>query len=125
MINSGPVPPNPAELLMSGKMHDLFAHLKETFDYIILDTAPVGLVSDTFSMVPYTDLTLYIVRHQFSLKETLQYLNHLKEKEKLPGIAILINGIKHNSFDYGYGYGYGYSGAGYGYSDDKIKKGKR
>ena len=103
-------------------MNDLFTHLKQEFDYIILDTAPVGLVSDTFSLAAYADLTLYIVRHQFSLKETLQYLNHLKEQEKLPGIAILINGIKHNSFDYGYGYGYGYSGAGYGYSDDKIKK---
>ncbi|MBN9299321.1 MAG: polysaccharide biosynthesis tyrosine autokinase [Filimonas sp.] len=122
MINSGPVPPNPAELLMSERMNDLFTHLKQEFDYIILDSAPVGLVSDTFSLATYADLTLYIVRHQFSLKETLQYLNHLKEQEKLPGIAILINGIKHNSFDYGYGYGYGYSGAGYGYSDDKIKK---
>jgi len=109
IISSGPISPNPAELLLDEKVAILFKELRATFDYIVIDSAPVGLVSDTFSITKFADITLYIVRHKLSLKPTLTFLQTIFEEKKLPHVGIVINGIKTRRFEYGYGYGAYYS----------------
>jgi capsular exopolysaccharide synthesis family protein len=116
IISSGPISPNPAELLLNEKVITLFDELRATFDYIIIDSAPVGLVSDTFSITKFADVTLYIVRHKLSLKPTLTFLQTLFEEKKLPYVGIVINGIKTRRFEYGYGYGAYYSS----YSGEEV-----
>lgn len=107
-ISSGPLAPNPAEMLLSPRIDLLFTFLKSNYDYIILDTAPIGLVSDTFSITKYVDTTLYIVRHKLSLKPSIQFMNEMADEAKLVNVGIIINGIKSSKFLYGYTYKYGY-----------------
>ena len=135
LISSGVVPPNPAELLMSDeKLQDMFSHLKETYEYIIIDTAPLGLVSDAKLLSKYSDLNLYIVRHRYTLKSHIAFVDSLYSNKILPNIALVVNdavtkgvssyysGYGAGSYlyggYYGYSYGYGYS-YNYGYSSDK------
>ena len=129
VIPCGPVPPNPAELLLDEKLDELMQKLKEEFEYIIIDTAPIGLVSDAIMLGRYADATLYIVRHNYTFKRQLQLLKETYNNKRLPKMSLVINDIKTEG-GYGryYGYGgYGYSGYGYGYGsdyfDDKKPKG--
>jgi capsular exopolysaccharide synthesis family protein len=126
VILSGPVPPNPSELIMSDRMGELIEELKKTYDYIILDTPPVGLVSDALELSQYSDVTLYIVRQNFSKKEMITLLNNRVKRGELDNASIIFNGFENKAkygAGYGYGYGYGY-GNGYGsysngYTDEK------
>ncbi len=117
LLPSGPVPPNPAELLETKEMQQLFVKLKKTYDYIILDTPPVALVSDSLSLAPFADLTLYVVRQNYSQKDVINIVNQMSAEERLPNIGLLINDIK-PSRSMGYNYYYGYNrGYNYGYYD--------
>jgi tyrosine-protein kinase Etk/Wzc len=120
VIPCGPIPPNPSEMLLNEKLSDLFDYVKSAFDVIIIDTAPVGLVSDAFTLSRYADSTLYIVRMGYTLKKQMHFIEELYSNNKLPQIGLLVNDIKTSSHYYSYGnyggYGYGY-GYGYGHNN--------
>lgn len=119
VIPCGPVPPNPAEMLLNEKVDQLFAELKKNFDAIIIDTAPVGLVSDAITLGRYADSSVYIVRHGYTMKKQIQLIDDLYRNNKLPHLSIIINDIQAQGGYGGYGYGdYGY-GYGYGYGTEK------
>ena len=110
IITSGPIPPNPAELIASEKCNELFALLKERYDYIIIDTPPLGLVTDAFLLIKHSDVNLFIVRQGVTNKNIFESIVKDLEKRDL-NVSIVINGIQTNK---GYGYGYGKK-YGYGY----------
>ena len=108
IITSGIIPPNPAELLMSERVRELFTEAKKHYDYIIVDTAPVGLVTDTFLIKDYADLTVYITRLNVLEKNSLGILKEIHQGKKLNNITVLVNGIDYsdgNGVRRGYGYG--------------------
>lgn len=117
-IPSGPIPPNPAELLLTDRMRVAAEELKKKFDVVIFDAPPIGAVADAFAMEPYVDVSLFIVRYRHSQLQALELIQNVKEENKLPNPAIVLNDAKmhQNSYSYGYGYGYGY---GY-YADDSL-----
>ena len=121
IIGSGPIPPNPAEMLMSERTSALMAELKGKFDYIIIDAPPVGIVTDAQLMASYADICLYMVRQKYTFKSQLEIVEALRLENKMKRIGIVVNDIK---LSVGYGYGYGYSyGYGYGYGDDSDQRG--
>lgn len=125
VLPCGPVPPNPAELLLDPKVEELFVQLKQQFDVILIDTPPVGMVSDAMTLGKFADSTLYIVRQGISYKKQLLLIDELYRENKIPKISIVLNDVKIKP-GYGYyGYGrYGYGGGdGYGYfEEDKRLK---
>lgn len=106
VISSGPIPPNPAELLIHDRIDSLMETLERDFDYIIMDAPPVGLVTDAQLLSNHADLTLYIVREGYTFKEQLAIPEDIFRNNKIKGMAILLNGATINT-SYGYGYGYG------------------
>ncbi|RFS22015.1 capsular biosynthesis protein [Chitinophaga silvatica] len=119
LVTSGPIPPNPTELLLQPRTEELFKFLNEHFDYIIIDSAPIGLVTDAQVLARFADATLYLVRHGVTFKQQLQISRDMYLEHKLPRINIVINDVKTKS-SYGYGYGSGY-GYGYGYQSTTKK----
>ena len=122
MINAGPVAPNPNELLAKPKLDELIKNLREQFDFIIIDTAPVGLVSDSLMLNRIADVNLYIVRADYTPKKNIEDATIMYNEEKLKNMYFILNSVDYNkrSYRYGYGkkYGYGYSmkkGLAYGY----------
>ena len=115
---SGIVAPNPGELVLGDNNRIFFEEMKKRYDYIIIDSAPVGLVSDTFSLAPFVDTTLFIVRHRYTFKRQLEFIDEVFVQRKLPRVWIVVNDLKMGArfgyYGYGYGKGYGY-GYGYGY----------
>lgn len=107
VLPAGVIPPNPTELLMSKKVGELFAQFKKEYDYIIVDMAPVSLVSDTLMLSQYADATVYVVRANFLDKRMLHIPKILYKEGKLNNMSILLNDTTLNK-SYGYGYGYGY-----------------
>jgi tyrosine-protein kinase Etk/Wzc len=107
ILPAGVIPPNPTELLMSKKVGELFAQFKKEYDYIIVDMAPVSLVSDTLMLSQYADATLYVVRANYLDKRMLHIPKILYKEGKLTNMAVVLNDTVHNK-SYGYGYGYGY-----------------
>ncbi|MBF4485985.1 tyrosine-protein kinase [Flavobacterium sp. CSZ] len=122
VILSGPIPPNPSELILSDAMGDLILELKQQYDYIILDTPPVGLVSDALELAQYADVTLYIVRQNYTKKDMITLLNTRVQRGELANASIILNGYE-NKAKYGtaYGYGYGYGAYSNGYHDEVNK----
>ncbi|GAA4320947.1 GumC family protein [Compostibacter hankyongensis] len=119
-VPSGPIPPNPAELILNERMDKLIDHLKSNFDIVLLDTPPIGLVTDAQLLTKYVDVCLFIVRHNYTLKGQVQIIAQLYQQKKFPNLTIVLNDIKSGDayrYQYGYGYGYGY------YSDD-AKRGR-
>lgn len=118
-INSGPIPPNPAELLLQPAMQEMVVYLKDHFDYIIMDTPPVGLVTDAQILGEYSDVCLYIVRHQYTMKGQVKLLESYFKQKRLPHLGVILNDIKSGDayrYNYGtYGYGNGY------YSEAEIE----
>ncbi|MFC4873121.1 GumC family protein [Negadavirga shengliensis] len=108
-IGCGAIPEDPAELMLSPKAGFLIKCLKERFDYIIIDTAPVGTVSDAFNLSPYIDLALVLVRYNYTSKDNLIFLEELKLNNKLKKTMIVMNDAKIGNGYYGYNYGYGYT----------------
>lgn len=122
---AGPIPPNPAELLLSHNMHSLFKKLREEYDFIVVDSAPAGLVSDSFILQEYVDITLYIIRQQYTLLKQMDFISELYETGKLRNISIVVNDVKmggrYGYYGYNYGYGYSYSYKyGYGYGKNGV-----
>ncbi len=117
MINAGPVAPNPNELLAKSKLDELIKDLREQFDFIIIDTAPVGLVSDSLMLNRIADINLYIVRADYTPKKNIVDATIIYNEEKLNNMYFILNSVDFNKRYYKYGYGKQY---GYGYS---LKKG--
>ncbi len=119
IVPPGPIPPNPAELLLNGNFAKMIEEMRKEYDYILIDTPPLGLISDAEIMADYADLSLFVVRHDHSLKEAVEkILGPIKEDSKFWPSAVVFNGLKTRGmtkYGRGYGYGGGY-GAGYGYS---------
>ncbi len=124
VILSGPIPPNPAELLMNERMEELIEKAKQNYDYIIVDTAPTMIVTDTLLISQLADYTLYVTRADFTEKNLLQFPKDLKKQGKLKGIAVILNDVDYSKFSYGAQYGYSY-GYGYGYGADKESRWER
>jgi capsular exopolysaccharide synthesis family protein len=128
VLACGPIPPNPSELLLDPKVDDLFAYLKERFEVIVIDTAPVGMVSDALTLGKYADCSVYIVRQGVTHKKQLELINEFHHQGKLPKLNVILNDIRlhagYGYYGYGrYGYGYGKSyGYGHGYYDDDKKE---
>lgn len=107
LLMAGPTPPNPTELLARESMSSIFAILRNKYDYIILDTAPVGLVTDTLQVAKHADVTAFVCRADYTQKSAFTYINSLHDEHKLPNMSIIINGIDMSRKKYGYYYGYG------------------
>ena len=118
ILPAGIIPPNPAELLSRKNLDRAMDYLKEVYDYIILDTAPVGLVTDTLIISRVTDATVYICRADYTPKSNMELVNSLCKEGKLKNLSIVLNGIDMSKKKYGYYYGYGkygkYGRYGYG-----------
>lgn len=122
LIACGPIPPNPSELIISEAMDEFIEELKTRYDYIILDTPPVGLVADAVELAKYADVTLYIMRQNYTKKDMVTLLNNRYKRGELNNVSIIFNGYENKAkYGYAYGYGYGYSYAHYseGYHDDE------
>ena len=118
IILPGPIPPNPNELIASNKTYHMFEALKQQFDYIIIDTPPVGIVADALLLVSFADTVLFLVRHNYTRKQMLLNVLNTLYSRKVSNINIIINDlpISKNRFGSAYGYGYNYNYAyGYGY----------
>jgi tyrosine-protein kinase Etk/Wzc len=109
-IPTGQLPDNPSELLLNGRIEFLLEMLEETFDYIILDTAPVTPVTDAYLLSPMCDLTLFVIRHRYTPKYYVQKMKEAQHMNQLKNVAIIYNGIVSSRYDNMYGdrYSYGY-----------------
>ena len=115
ILPGGAVPPNPTELLARDGLEKAIETLKANFDYVILDTAPVGMVTDTLLIGRTADLSVYVCRADYTRKTEFTLINELMENNKLPNLCIAINGLDLQKKKYGYYYGYGKYGKHYGY----------
>lgn len=128
ILPGGAVPPNPTELLARDGLDKAIGTLKQHFDYVILDTAPVGMVTDTLLIGRVADLSVYVCRADYTHKAEFTLINELTENNKLPNLCIAINGLDLQKKKYGYYYGYGKYGKyygygkryGYGYGEHKV-----
>ncbi|MEI6946700.1 polysaccharide biosynthesis tyrosine autokinase [Paraflavisolibacter sp. H34] len=110
IVPSGPIPPNPSELLMNGRLKELLEYAEQHFDCVIVDTAPVGPVTDAFILMPLCNVTLYVVRQGYTPKATLQRLDEIYQLHQHKNMAVVFNGVKpkgltayKNTYEYGYG----------------------
>ncbi len=122
ILMAGPVPPNPGELVTRGSLEDTIEALKEHYDYILLDTAPVGLVTDTLALGRISNATVYVCRADFTAKSSFSLINSLSIEKKLPNMSVVLNGVDLSKKKYGYYYGYGRYGkyGKYGYGNGKY-----
>ncbi|WP_309640381.1 polysaccharide biosynthesis tyrosine autokinase [Flavobacterium sp.] len=118
VLPSGIVPPNPVDLLMNNRIDEMFEQVKKEYDYIIVDTAPVNLVTDTLLVAKNADIFIYVIRANFLDKRLIKTIESIYRDKKLPNMAVLLNDTKWRK-TYGYGYGYGY---GYSYIQEEDKK---
>ena len=109
LIYSGKIPPNPSELLMNEKFGKLIEEVSLDYDYVVVDTAPLMVVTDTLLLTKYSNHLLYVVRAGSTEKKVLEFPMKLKEEGKINGLAFILNGVKDADLGYGGKYGYGYS----------------
>ncbi len=122
LILSGKIPPNPSELILNEKTAELFKNLSEKYDQIIIDTPPMGLVSDAMELQRYADVAVFIVREDYTLKSLVKDIDEKHQKKQMKNLGIIYNDFKVNTYKkYGYGHKYGY-GYGYGYGEYFDKK---
>ena len=110
LLMAGPVPPNPAELIARNSLDTIIEILKEKYDYIMIDTAPVGLVTDTLQIARVTNVSVYMCRADYTPKASFAMINSLAKEEKLPNMAMVLNGVDMSKRKYSYYYGYGKCG---------------
>ena len=124
-IQSGPIPPNPNELLSKAIVGQFFNQIRTEFDYIVVDSAPVGVVSDTFLLARHTHATIYVVRENYTEKDTIQFINNLAQDKRLKNVGVVLNQTTsnaHGRYKYGYKYSYRYRyGYAQGYSNGENK----
>lgn len=122
-IYAGPIPPNPSEFVLSVKMKEIIEKAKKDFDYVIIDTPPAGLLSDSIFLMQYVDATIFVLNARSSTKKVITFIEDIIADNKINNILLVLNGIERikkryyyqgYGYSYGYGYGYGY-GKGYGY----------
>jgi tyrosine-protein kinase Etk/Wzc len=124
-ITAGPIPPNPSELIISERMQEIIEELKGEYDMVVIDTPPVGLVTDGVTLIKNADYPLYIFRADYSKKHFVQNVDRLINENGIKSLSVVLNGIDLDRSRYGYNYGYGYSygyGYGSGYYDDQRKE---
>ncbi|MCK0203394.1 hypothetical protein MWN41_10265, partial [Ornithobacterium rhinotracheale] len=109
---------NPSELIMSKRLESLIQNLKKDFDFIIIDSAPLLLVSDTYHISKYADVSIIVVRSEFTDKQLLEHPLKAVEDHKIKHASFVLNDVNSRNSGYGYGYNYGY---GYGYHSEKDK----
>lgn len=110
LLPSGPIPPNPSELISNGRLEILLQELEVDFDYIIIDSAPTNPVTDAFLISPMVAVTVYVVRHDYTPKEFLEKLELYRSESRLKNLSVVYNGNRGVGIEkYGYGYGYGYT----------------
>ncbi|MBL7858478.1 MAG: polysaccharide biosynthesis tyrosine autokinase [Cyclobacteriaceae bacterium] len=115
IIGAGPVPPNPSELLLHARMDELIAWLKETYDFILIDTPPLAIITDGLVLAKYADHTVFIVRQNYTPRPVLKMVDELYINGKIKNLSMVLNDVYRSGPGYGYG-GYGYGGYGYGYA---------
>lgn len=124
-ITSGPIPPNPSELIISGKLDLLVEELKKDYDLVILDNPPIGLVSDAMEMLKKVDYPIYIFKSEYSRKNFINNLNKLVVENGIKNLSVILNGVDFTNKYYSYGYNYNYSyGSKDGYYYDDTRKDK-
>ncbi len=128
LIASGPMPPNPSELLLRPAMEELINYLRTKFDYIIIDTPPLSLVTDAFVLSKHANHTLFVIRQDYTPKEALRSFDEFYKSGRLLRVSVLFNDLRKSGLGYGYGgysygYGYGYQYGGYNYGRKKSKNG--
>ena len=107
LLIAGPIPPNPSELLTRSTLKEIFDILRKEYDYVIVDTAPVGLVTDTLHIGKVADATVMVCRADYTEKSSFSMINDFAENNKLPNVSIVVNGLDMSKKKYGYAYGYG------------------
>lgn len=133
IVPSGPIPPNPSELLLKDKMTEFLDYLAEDFDVVVMDTPPIGLVSETMDLLRFSDVNLYIVRQDYTHKKYLLMINDLYANDQISNFYAVFNGMKaggdiydFGGYNYGYGYNYSYMRknkyTGNYYEDDEPKR---
>ena len=130
VLPCGPIPPNPSELLLSERIKELFTVLKQKFNYVVIDTAPVGMVSDALTLGKFADCTLYVTRQGHTFKKQIGLIDEMYNTKKLPHITVILNDVKMPTGGGYYGnYGYGYYGYGEknrnNYYEDEIRPKKK
>jgi len=127
-ITAGPPPPNPSELILNKKLDEVIIYLKTLFDYIVIDNAPVGLVTDGIATIQKANYPIYVFRAGYSRKMFTQNLDRLKNETAVKNLSVILNDVdvsrKIYSYNYGYGYGYGY-GYNSGYYTEEPKQNKK
>ena len=124
LLLAGRIPPNPTELLARENFVDVVKLLRENYDYVIFDTAPVGLVTDTLQIGQQADMTVFVCRADYTPKSSFGLINSLADEKKMPKPCILLNGIDMSRRKYGYYYGYGKYGKYGRYGYGKYSSGK-
>ncbi|MEW6470009.1 MAG: polysaccharide biosynthesis tyrosine autokinase [Bacteroidota bacterium] len=121
VILSGPLPPNPSEMILSKQLAEIIEYGRKNYDYVFVDTPPVGLISDALMLMKYADITLFVINTKFAYKAAINNAHEIVEFNKIRNFGFLLNGVKrrksryyYNRYGYGYGYGSGYGGYGYG-----------
>jgi capsular exopolysaccharide synthesis family protein len=105
-ISSGPIPPNPSELIESDTMIEVIKELRQRYDIIIFDTPPVGLVTDALILMPHSDISMYVVRAGYSERNFLNNVNRIVKEHNIKNLGIVLNDIEYGKVGYGYGHGY-------------------
>ncbi|MBK7818333.1 MAG: hypothetical protein IPJ60_12935 [Sphingobacteriaceae bacterium] len=122
---AGPIPPNPSDFVLSEKLRELINYAKQNFDYVIIDSPPAGLLSDSVFLMQFADATLFVLNANSSTKKTINFVQEIKESNNISNLLFILNGVRnigkryyYKGYGYSYGYGYGY-GYGKGSSDTK------
>lgn len=127
IATSGPIPPNPAELIDSQRMREFLEQAKKEFDFIIVDTPPVAIVSDTMTLKDLIDAFVFVIRHNYSDRQVIDLINHISKTRMIKNIGVVVNDIQLKGYygysyryEYGYGYSYSYKSS---YYDEESEKG--
>jgi capsular exopolysaccharide synthesis family protein len=107
VLPAGVVPPNPSELLQSERLDQMIAELRQRYDYVLIDSAPIAMVGDTYLLNRLADMTVYVTRANYTTFELVDLINQTHEQQRLPKMVAVLNGVNAKKVGYGYGYGYG------------------